>query len=151
MKTLALNRRASHDYDFLERFEAGIVLSGQETKSAKTNNLRLKGAFVTFSENQPYLTNAFIAPYPNAGPLKDYHPDAPRKLLLKKSEIRTLLGKKQSQGLTIVPIRAFVNRRGLIKIEIALARGKKQFDKRASIAKRETNRSIARTFRERNR
>jgi len=148
MKTIALNKRASHDYHLLEHFEAGLVLSGQEVKAVKNNQISIKGAFVTFSENQPYLTNAHISPYKFAGDLPGYQPDAPRKLLLKKSEIKTLLGKKQSQGLTIVPVKIFTNRRGLIKLDIALARGKKQFDKRASIAEKETKRKIARSIRE---
>jgi len=140
MKIIASNKRALYDYEVLERFEAGLVLSGQEVKSVKTGGMSLKGTFVTFSENMPYLTNAHISPYKHAGELPGYEPTRPRKLLLKKSQIKSLLGKKSAQGLTVVPLRVYQGRRGFLKIEIALARGKKQYDKRATIAEREFKR-----------
>ena len=144
MKTITINRRATHDYTLLERYEAGLLLSGQEVKSAKTGGVSLKGAFITFSENTPYLTNAHISPYKYAGELPSYDPTQPRKLLLKQKQIDTLLGKKQAQGLTIVPTKMYVGRRGLIKLEIALGRGKKLYDKRHDIAKRDSERRLLR-------
>lgn len=147
MKSLAINKRASFDYELLDRYEAGLVLSGQEVKSVKTGHLSLKGSFVTLKGNEIYLTNAFIPPYPFAGDIPHYDPSHSRKLLVKKSELRSLIGKVRVMGLTLVPIRVYTKRR-LLKVEFAVAKGKKSFDKRHSIAKKETKRRIERTLRE---
>lgn len=145
MKTLAYNKRASFDYTLIDKYEAGLVLSGQEVKSIKTGHLSLKGSFVTIKGEELYLTNAFIPPYPFAGQLKNYAPDQARKLLVKKSEIRKLIGKVRTEGLTLVPIQVYTRKR-LLKLEFALARGKKKFDKRADIAKKEATRRISRNL-----
>ncbi|MCK9378611.1 MAG: SsrA-binding protein SmpB [Candidatus Moranbacteria bacterium] len=145
MKALADNKRATFDYTLIDKYEAGLVLSGQEVKSIKTGHLSLKGSFVTIKAFELYLTNAFIPPYPFAGQLKNYDPSRSRKLLVKKSEIKRLLGKVHAEGLTLVPIRVYTRKR-LIKLEFALARGKKKFDKRADIAKKEASRRIARNL-----
>lgn len=147
MKPLALNKRASYDYELLDRYEAGLVLSGQEVKSVKTGHLSLKGSFVTIHSEELLLTNAFIPPYPFAGELPRYDPARPRKLLLKKSEIRSLIGKVRVKGLTLVPIRVYTKRR-LLKLEFALGKGKKSFDKRSDIGRREAKRRIDRAIRQ---
>lgn len=138
---LAANDRARYDYELLDTLEAGLVLSGQETKSAKTGHLKLKGAHVTFHQGEAMLTGAHIAAYPKAGPLPDYDPERSRKLLLHKKELARLRGKREEEGLTIVPIRACI-RNGRIKVEIAVARGKKQYEKRETIKKRDLDRQV---------
>lgn len=143
---LAENRRSFHDYTILETFVAGLVLTGQEVKATKNHQISLKGSFITFSNNEAYLTNTHISPYKNAQEIPSYQPDRPRKLLLKRKEIANLLGKKHAQGLTIIPLKVFVAKRGLIKVEIALARGKKMYDKRSDIKKRDSERKIQRAF-----
>ncbi|MFH1509417.1 MAG: SsrA-binding protein SmpB [bacterium] len=153
MKILAKNRRAKFDYHLKEFFEAGIVLTGQETKSTKGGNISLKGSYVTLHpvKGKPgymeaFLLNAHISPYKHAGELPDYDPVRTRKLLLKKAEIRKLIGKKQAEGLTIVPTKVYTKRRK-IKVEIALARGKKQYDKREGIKQRQDDRAAERELR----
>ena len=143
MKTLAVNKRASYDYTLLDKYEAGLVLFGHEVKSVKTGHLSLKGSFVTVHEGELLLTNAFIPPYPFAGKLPGYDPTRPRKLLLKKSEIRALIGKVRVNGLTLVPLSVYTKKR-LVKLSFAVGKGKKAFDKRADIGKREAKRRIDR-------
>lgn len=147
MKTLALNKRARFDYELLETFEAGLVLSGQEVKSIKTGHISLKGSFVTIHGSSLILTNAFIPPYPHAGILTGYDPSQPRTLLVKRTELKRLIGSVQANGLTLVPLRVYTKRH-LIKVEFALAKGKKEHDKRDSIQKREAKRRIERAMRE---
>lgn len=147
MKTLAFNKRASFDYELLDRYEAGLVLLGHEVKSVKTGHLSLKGSYVTVKGNELCLTNAFIPPYPFAGKLTHYEPTQSRKLLLKKSEIRSLIGKIRVQGLTLVPLRVYTRRR-LLKLEFAVGKGKKTFDKRHDIAKKDDARRMQRTLRQ---
>ncbi len=136
---LASNDKARYDYELLEKVEAGLVLSGQEVKSAKTGHMKLKGAHVAFTRGEAMLLGAHIARYPKAGPLPDYDPDRSRKLLLHKKELNRLRGKRDEDGLTIVPIRAYMVG-GRIKIELAVARGKKQYEKRETIKKRDLER-----------
>ena len=136
---LATNDRARYDYELLERLEAGLALTGQEVKSAKTGHMKLKGAHVTFHRGEAMLTGAHIARYPKAGPLPDYDPERSRKLLLHKREIERLRGKREEDGLTIIPLRAYM-KAGRIKIEVAVARGKKQYEKREAIKKRDLDR-----------
>jgi len=138
---LATNDRARYDYELLDKLEAGLVLTGQETKSAKTGHLKLKGAHVAFTRGEAVLVGAHIARYPKAGPLPDYDPERSRKLLLHKRELERLRGKREELGLTIVPLRAYM-KAGRIKIEIAIARGKKQFEKRETIKKRDIDRQV---------
>jgi SsrA-binding protein len=145
MPTLAVNKRARFDYDILETFEAGLVLSGQEVKSAKTGHVSLKESFVTIRGSELYLTNAHIPPYAHAGTISNYDPTAPRKLLLKKNQICSLIGKARTQGLTLVPMRMYTKRR-LIKLEFALGKGRKKFDKRDKIRKQEDRRSMDRAL-----
>jgi len=148
MSVLAINKRARFDYDISEKFEAGLVLSGQEVKSAKTGHISLKGSFVTVKGNELYLTNANIPTYKHAGEVKNYDPSRPRKLLLHRAEIRTLIGKSRAEGLTLVPIQVYTNR-GLLKLEFGVGRGRKKVDKREVIRKRESDRKIARALKNR--
>ena len=145
MKSLAVNKRASFDYTLLDRYEAGLVLSGQEVKSVKTGHLSLKGSFVTVKGDELFLTNAFIPPYPFAGKLPHYDPTRSRKLLLKKSEIRSLIGKVRVNGLTLVPISVYTKKR-LLKLSFAVGTGKKAHDKRQDIAKKDARRSMDRAL-----
>lgn len=140
-EALATNDRARHDYELLEKLEAGLVLSGHEVKSAKTGHLKLKGAHVAFSRGEAVLVGAHIARYPKAGPLPDYDPERSRKLLLHKRQLERLRGKREEEGLTIVPLRAYMVG-GRIKIEIAVARGKKEYEKRETIKKRDLDRQV---------
>ncbi len=143
MPTYASNKKARFDYDILETLEAGIVLSGPEVKSVRGNHISLTGSYVSLHNQELYLLNVHIAPYPFAGRQEGYDPTKSRKLLLKSSEIAYLGGKLAEKGLTIVPLSVYTKGRH-IKVEIGLARGKKHYDKRESIKKREVNREIAR-------
>ena len=143
MKTLAVNKRATYDYEILEKYEAGISLFGYEVKSIKTGHISLKGSYVVIKNNEVYLLNAFIPPYQIKNTPSDYDPNRSRKLLLHKSEIKSLIGKIKQKGLTLVPIKLYT-KRGKIKLEFALAKGKKKIDKREKIRKREIERKIRR-------
>jgi SsrA-binding protein len=145
MATLAINKRANFDYEILEKYEAGLVLAGHEVKSIKTGHISLKESFVTIHGRELYLTNAHIPPYKHAGNIDDYDPTRPRKLLLKRSEIKHLIGRVRIQGLTLVPIRMYTKRRYL-KLEFGLGKGKKEYDKREKIKKREDERGIRRSL-----
>jgi SsrA-binding protein len=127
----------------METFEAGLVLKGYEVKSIKTGRISIKGAFVTIRGEELYLTNANIPLYQHAGVVADYNPSAPRKLILHKKEIKRLIGKARTEGLTLVPLSVY-NKKNLIKLEFALAKGKKQRDKRENIKKREEKRRVER-------
>ncbi|HLD34673.1 MAG TPA: SsrA-binding protein SmpB [Patescibacteria group bacterium] len=140
---LAINQQAKFDYEILEKYEAGLSLSGPEVKSVKDGQMSLKGAFVTFHGGDAYLFNAHISPYKQAGTKISYDPTQSRRLLLHQKEIRYLQGKLEEKGLTIVPLRVYTRNR-FIKVEIALGKGKQQFDKRESIKKRDTAREMKR-------
>lgn len=146
MKILAENKRAYFDYQILEKFEAGLVLIGQEVKSIKTGHISLKGAYVVIKDTEAHLINAFVPPYQPKNAPKDYEPARSRKLLLRKSELKTLIGKAHRKGLTLIPLRVYT-KRGKIKLEFAIAKGRKKVDKRELIKKREVEREIRRTIR----
>jgi len=145
MATMATNKRAHFDYELLERYEAGLMLTGAEVKSIKTGHISLKGGFVTIHGGELFLTNANIPPYPFANLKASYDPTRSRKLLVKKSEIKSLVGKIHERGLTLVPLRVYTKKR-LIKLEFALAKGKKAYDKRSDIAKKEDKRKMDRAL-----
>ncbi|MBN1326238.1 SsrA-binding protein SmpB [Candidatus Falkowbacteria bacterium] len=148
MTALALNKKAGFDYEFLEKFEAGIVLTGQEVKSIRQGQASLAGSFVTLNRNgEAFLTNAQIPPYKFAGQLPNYDPKQSRKLLLRQKELNYLIGKLQQSGLTLVPLSLY-NKNNKIKLEFALARGKKKADKRQTIKSRETKRDIAQALKQ---
>lgn len=144
-KLLADNKKALFDYEILEKYEAGIVLFGHEVKSVRGGHISLKGAYVTFHNNDPYLTGAHISRYKPAAGIKDYDPERSRKLLLKNKEIRRLLGKKEEKGLTIVPIRVYT-KHSKIKVEIGVGKGKKKYEKKEKIKARDIEREIKRTL-----
>lgn len=146
MGVLAYNKRANFDYQISDKYEAGLVLTGQEVKSIKTKHISLKESFVTVKASELYLTNANIPLYVHAGKVNNYDPTRPRKLLLKKSEIKRLIGKVRTEGLTLVPISVYTKKR-LIKLEFGVGKGKKKMDKRQTIAKREDTRRMQRTLR----
>ena len=147
MSVLAYNKRANFDYDIQEIYDAGLVLLGYEVKSIKTGHISLKGSFVTFKKargkNLPeaYLTNAHIPLYKFAGDRPGYDPIRPRKLLLKKQEIKYLMGKKDEQGLTLIPIKIYT-KRSFVKLEFGVGKGRKKYDKREVIKKRELDREV---------
>jgi SsrA-binding protein len=143
--TIAQNRRARHDYEFIERFEAGIVLTGSEIKSVRDHKVQLQGSYARVRDGEVWLQDVHIAPYANAG----YSPQSPtrdRKLLLHKKEIariNELLGEK---GLTLVPLSMYL-KRGKAKVELGVGRGLKRYDKRQKIAERDVERQLARAVR----
>ena len=146
MSILAHNNQAKFDYEILEHYEAGLALLGHEVKSIKTGHISLKGAFVTVKGDELFLTNALIPLYAHAANIKEYDPNRSRKLLVKRSQIRSLIGKKQQKGLTLVPVRVYTKGK-LIKLDFALAKGKAKYDKRQSIKKRDVDRTVARALR----
>ena len=145
MTVIATNKRAGFDFALEGRFEAGLVLTGAEVKSVKTGHASLKGSFVTVKGGELYLTNALIPRYAHAHRDTVHDATRPRKLLLRKREIRSLIGKSRTEGLTLVPIRLYT-RKQLVKLEFAVGKGKKSFDKRSNIGKREAKRRIERTM-----
>lgn len=141
----ASNARARYDYEILEHLRAGIVLSGSEVKSVRKGSASIRGSFVKIFDREAYLVGAVIPPYQKHNVPKEYDDQRTRKLLLKQSELKYLAGKSQERGLTLVPLSIF-DHHGLLKLDIAIARGKKQHDKRASINKRESDRKIRRAL-----
>ncbi len=149
MTALATNRKAKFDYQILDKYEAGLVLSGLEVKSIKNGKMSLKGSYVTINKNEEvFLINAQITPFQIKNAPKDYQPDRTRKLLLHKKEIKNLIGKIKQKGLTLVPLRVYTKHRKL-KLEFGLGQGKKKTDKRESIKRREDERKIGRALRNR--
>lgn len=145
MPHIAKNERAIHDYQILERFEAGIVLSGAEVKAVRLGMVTLKGSFAHFRDSELYLDHMHISPYPPAGSRMPYDPRQPRKLLLKKKEIQRLIGKLQEKGLTVIPLGIYT-KATRIKVELGLGRGKKQYEKREIIKKRDIEKQIRATL-----
>jgi SsrA-binding protein len=145
-KTLATNRQALHDYHVLESIEVGLALAGTEVKSIRAGNVNLRDAYARAQDGEIWLWNAHIAPF-EQGNRWNHEPRRPRRLLLHTREIGRLTRKATESGNTLVPLRLY-DRRGKIKLELALARGKKQYDKRASIAERETKRELQRAVKE---
>jgi len=149
IKIVATNRKATHDYSIEDRFEAGIALLGTEIKSVRAGQANLREGYVQVRGDELWLVNTHIAPYDPAG-RQGHDPLRPRKLLLHRKEIARLLSRVQERGYTIIPLKIYLkNRRA--KVEVALARGKRQYDKRETIAKREAGRQIERALKERNR
>jgi SsrA-binding protein len=142
-KILAENKKAYFNYQILEKFEAGIVLIGQEVKSIKSGRINLAGSYVVPKGEEFFLIGARVPPYQPKNLNFEYNPERSRKLLLKKSEIKYLIGKSIQKGLTLIPLRVYT-KNGKIKVEFAIAKGKKKFDKRESIKKRDLERDIKR-------
>ncbi|MEK7510352.1 MAG: SsrA-binding protein SmpB [Patescibacteria group bacterium] len=141
MKILAENRKAYFHYEILETYLAGIVLQGQEVKSIKSGRIQLASSYAVFRGEELFLIGAHIPPYQPANAPADYNPERHRKLLLHKNELQYLVGKTKERGLTLVPLRVYIQK-GKIKLDLGLARGKTQRDKREHIKQREAEREM---------
>lgn len=141
MPTHAINKKAKFDYEILDTFEGGLKLSGPEVKAIKSGHLKLQGAFLHIKGDELWLKNAFIGKYQPAGEQPGYDPYQDRKVLVNKKELKNFIGKSHSQGLTLVPLSVYT-RGNLLKLEFALARGKKKYEKRETIKKRDVERQL---------
>ncbi len=146
-KLIAENRRARRDYEFLERLEAGVVLSGTEVKSAREGHVQLGSAYADIRDGEAWLVGSSIAEYAQKGS-SGHDPDRDRKLLLHRQEIDSLYGKIREKGLTLVPIRMYF-KEGRVKVELALAKGRERADKRRVLAERDAKRQIERALKKR--
>ncbi len=147
VKVVAKNHKAGRDFFLLENFEAGLVLKGSEIKSVRAGQMSIAEAYVRIDGNEAWLVDAHIAPYDQAN-IYNHDPRRTRKLLLHRKEIRKLWESVRQRGMTIIPTKVYL-KDGLAKVEIALAKGKKQYDKRQTIAKRDAQRDIERHIRRR--
>ena len=148
-KIVTQNRRARHDYHILDRYEAGMALTGSEIKSVRAGRVNLRDSYVAVRDGELWLINTHIATYDPASRL-NHEPRRDRKLLMHRRQINRLVRDMQEPGYTVVPLRVYL-KNNWAKVEIALARGKRQYDKRQTIAKREADRQIRRTLKERGR
>jgi len=148
IKVVAQNRKARHDYFIEETYEAGIVLSGTEVKSVRLGKVNINDSYAGISSGEVFVHNMHISPY-EKGNIYNKDPLRSRKLLLHKREINKLIGYTQQKGLTLIPLKVYINNRGLVKMELAVARGKKLYDKREDAARRDARREVERIFRER--
>jgi SsrA-binding protein len=146
-KAVATNRKAYHDYFIEEKFEAGIMLQGTEVKSLREGRVNLQDSYASVKGNEVFLHHCHINPYSH-GNIMNHEPLRTRKLLLHRKEINKLLGKTQQQGLTLIPLRIYFSKRGLAKVELGLAKGKKQHDRRETIKTREASREVERAMKE---
>jgi SsrA-binding protein len=137
------NRKASFEYQFIDTFVAGIMLVGTEIKSIRNNKANISDAHCVFNGNELFVKNLHIAEYSNGGQ-NNHEPKRERKLLLNKQELKKMLGKVKEKGNSIIPIRLFINEKGKAKLEIALAKGKKVYDKRESIKEKDQKRDLER-------
>ncbi len=140
VKNIATNRAALHNFTIIEKYEAGIVLTGDEVKSLRTGKVNLKEGFARIEHGELFLYNIHISPYSFAADKKKYDATRKRKLLLHKKEINKLIGKIVERGFTLVPIQFYFNKRGLAKVSLGVAKGKKLYDKRESLKKRDMQR-----------
>ena len=143
MKVYGENKRANFNYEILEKFEAGISLLGQEVKSIKTRGVNLASSYVVIKNGEAFWVGCKIPPYQPKNIAADYNPERSRKLLLKKSEIKYLIGKSKQKGLTLIPLKVY-SKDDKLKIEFGIAKGKKKFNKKELIKKREVEREIQR-------
>lgn len=143
MKVFSENRKAHFEYEVLEKYEGGLVLTGQEVKSIRGGHITLSGSYVVFKGFAPYLVGAKVPPYQPKNAPADYNPEQQRKVLLNKKEIIYLSGKAQEKGFSLIPLKVY-EKSGRIKLEFGLARGKKKYDKKEKIKERDTNREINR-------
>jgi len=141
MKIVAENKKAFFNYDLLEKLEAGISLLGSEVKSIREGRVSLKESFAEIRNGEVYLLNCHISPYEAANRF-NHEPRRPRKLLLHKQEIKRLTGKIKEKGLTLIPTKVYFKEKGKVKIEIALARGKRAFEKKEAIKARDVEREV---------
>ena len=143
MKQLAENKKAYYNYEILEKFEAGLVLTGQEVKSIKSGRINLAGSYVVLKDEEAFLLNANVPAYQPKNAPQNYDANRLRKLLLNKSEIKYLIGKSQQKGLTLLPLRVYT-KRARIKLEFGLVRGRKRASKKELLKKRDVAREIER-------
>ena len=147
IKLITQNRKARHDYLILDTIEAGVVLQGTEVKSLRAGRANLKDSYARVEKGEVYLYGMHISPY-EQGNRYNHHPRRTRKLLLHRHEIKRLIGKVQEKGLTLVPLRLYFDH-GIAKVELALAKGKKQYDRRHAIAERDNQREMQRALKTR--
>ncbi len=147
-KDVAVNRRALHDYEILENIEAGISLTGSEIKSVRAGKVSLQEAYARPDRGQVWLQGAHIAEYGPAS-YNGHDPRRSRRLLLHRAQIREIEREVEAKGLTLIPLRMYLNNRGIAKVQLAVARGRKQYDKRQVIAKRDADREMERALRQR--
>ncbi len=147
-KVFCRNKKAFHDFHIEETLEAGIELTGSEVKSIRLGRLNLKDSFARIIGGEAFLLNVHISPYAQADTFAQHEPERKRKLLLHKREIQRLIGKTRVKGFTLVPTKFYL-KKGKIKVEIALARGKTSYDKRDTIKKKEADREVSRALRQR--
>lgn len=149
-KTVADNRKARHDFFIEEHYEAGLALTGSEIKSVRNGRVNLRGGYARVTNGEIWLYDVHISPYDQSGTYFNHEPTRPRKLLLHRREIDRIAGQVERQGFTLVPLRIYFKGRRA-KLELGLARGKKQYDKREDIARREAQRDIERALKSRRR
>ena len=149
-KDVAVNRRAFHDYEVIDRIDAGIALTGSEIKSVRAGKVSLQEAYARPNKGEVWLVGAHIAEYGPAS-YNGHDPRRSRRLLLHRNQIREIERQVEAKGLTLIPLKLYLNKRGLAKLELGLGKGRKQFDKRAAIAKRDADREMERGLRERTR
>lgn len=147
-KIVTKNRKAHHNYNVSDRYDAGLVLMGSEIKSIRANRVNIGDGFIQARDNELWLLNVHIAPYQQAKHFGHSDPRRPRKLLLHRREINRIMGKLKDNGVTAIPLQVYLER-GRAKVEIGVARGKKQYDKRSDLAKRDAQRQIERALKER--
>lgn len=147
-KSIAKNRKAFHEYEVLKSFEAGIELTGTEVCSLRENNCQLTDCFALIRKGEVWLHNLHIAPYSH-GNIANVNPDRSRKLLLHKSEIRNLHQQLKEKGLALIPLKMYFSTNNLVKVELALCKGKKLYDKRATLAAKDAKREVERTLKNR--
>ncbi|NEP89031.1 MAG: SsrA-binding protein SmpB [Okeania sp. SIO2C2] len=146
-KIISDNRQARFNYHIIETYEAGVALQGTEVKSIREGNVNLRDGYALIRNNEAWLLNVHISPYQKAGEFFNHEPRRSRRLLLHKQEIRKLIGKVEQQGLTLVPLRMYF-KRGWVKVDIALAQGKKLHDKRETIKQRDDKRTMQRVMKQ---
>ena len=149
-QVVADNRKARHDYFIEENYEAGLALKGSEIKSIRAGRINLRGGYARIQDGEVWLYDVHISPYDQSGKYYNHEPTRPRKLLLHRREISRILGMVERQGFTLVPLRVYFKGR-IAKLDLGLARGKKLYDKREDIAKRESRRDIERAMKSRSR
>jgi len=149
-RVITINRKAYHDYHVLESFEAGIVLKGSEIKSIREGRVNLRDAYARPENGELWLYNSHIASY-DAASYNTHEPTRPRKLLLHKEEIDSLVAKVAQRGLTLVPLKLYIIKQGVAKIQLGLVRGKRVYDKREAIARRDAEREMDRALKSRRR
>ncbi|MEG0070310.1 MAG: SsrA-binding protein SmpB [Raoultibacter sp.] len=149
-KLIARNKKAFHEYEIMEHYEAGLVLTGTEVRSLRDNNCQLTDCFALIRDGEVWLHNLHIAPYSH-GNLANVDPDRRRKLLLHKKQIRELQEATKERGFALIPLKMYFSKNALVKLELAIGRGKKLYDKRADMAERDSRRNLERALKERRR